>query len=238
MKLLSSIIKSSYVVQSNDVDYKNHIDLYKEKMLKEAQEECEEIINEAKEKAKKIVENANIETNKYIQEANSKTAEIIEDARKTGYEEGYIEGKKIADELIREANIYKKEYLNQKDNILNQTESDIVTLVLNICSKIIGKTIDEDSEAILDIIFKGINSLNARESLTIRVSKEDYDVVEMSKERILAMANLVEDIEIKSDISLKPGGCIIETSKGNVDVSIDTQLKEIKNLLKELLHSE
>ena len=60
----------------------------------------------------------------------------------------------------------------------------------------------------------------------------------MSRQRILAMANLVEDIEIRIDSTLSKGGCIIEGSKGNVDVSVGTQIEEMKKLLTTLLNSE
>jgi len=52
------------------------------------------------------------------------------------------------------------------------------------------------------------------------------------------MASLIEDIEVKIDNKLVRGNCIVETSKGNVDVSIDSQLEEMKTIVNMLLNRE
>ncbi|WP_202708789.1 FliH/SctL family protein [Sporosalibacterium faouarense] len=242
---MSSIIKSSYVIKTKPqktVETKvNNIDAERnilEEKLAEANKRYEEIIAEAQEKAKEIIDSAKSESESHIEEAYSKASNIVDEARKEGYEKGYNEGKTESDELIKEANQIKREYFTQRENLLNDLEDNIIELVINVCDKILGDLVEDNKEAILSIISKGIGSLNTREKMTIRVSEEDYDFVEMSKDRILAMANLVEDIEIKVDSSLEAGGCVIETSKGSVDSSLRTQFEEIKDLLQNLLNGE
>lgn len=240
---MSNIIKSSYVVQPttrNNIKVLNRRQevTLEEEILSDAKKEYERIIKEAKAEATEIIEEAKVQSEEYIEDAYSKSTKIIKEARQNGYQEGYNEGKKISDELIKEANQYKNQYYIQREEILKETEGDVVTLVLDICDKVFNDFVENNKESVLSIISKGINSLNGREKLVIRVSIEDYDFVEMYKDRILVMANLVEEIEIKADNSLNSGGCVIETSKGNVDASMETQLNEIRKLLKDLLNSE
>lgn len=238
---MSSIIKSSYIIQTdktNIIDQKEHLDNIKEKMIDDAKKEYDRIIKEAKSKADEMIWNAQVEYENSLEEAYAKSTKIIEDSQKKGYEEGFEIGKNEANKLIQEAIDVKKEYYIQKDNLLLEIEDDVITLVMDICEKVIGKTLADDRETILSIITKGINSLNVKESLVIKVSPSDYDLVEMSKQKILAMANLVEDIKVKPDNTLEVGGCIIETSKGSVDTSVKTQLEEIDTLLKDLLNRE
>ncbi len=241
MKSLSSIIKSSCIIQTDEhynINSKEHLNNIKNKIIEDANKEYERIIKEAKKKADEVIWNAQAEYENSIEEAYAKSTKIIEDFQKKGYQEGYEIGKNEADKLLQEAVDLKKEYYIQKDNLLMEIEKDVITLVMDICEKVIGKTLAEDREAILSIITKGINSLNAKENLVIRVSPNDYDLVEMSKQRILAMANLVEDIQVKPDNTLLPGGCIIETSKGSVDTSVKTQFEEINTMLLDLLNRE
>lgn len=243
MRSLSNIIKSSHVTKiipskSEPIIKKDEKeDIIKEKIL-EAIKKSDEIATEAENKAKEIIHNAKVESESYIEEAYTKAASIVEEARKKGYNEGFQEGKMVSDKLIEEANDLKKEYFLQRENLLREVEEDVINLTVNICEKILGDFVEENKEAIISIISKGINSLNAREKMIIRVSSGDFDFVEMSKDRILSMANQVEDIEIKADNTLEPGSCVIETSKGSVDSSLKTQFDEIKDLIQNLLNSE
>lgn len=239
MKSLSSIIKSTYVVQTDNVSsIKKNSDNSKDSIIDDTKKECERIIRDAKEKADEIIKNAQIECDSSIEEAYSKSTKIIEQYREKGYQEGFEIGKSESNKLIEEAIDIRKEYFKQKDKLLKDIENDVITLVMDICEKVIGKILVEDRESILSIITKGIHSLNAKENLILRVSPDDYDLVEMSKQKILSMGNLIEDIQVKSDNTLTAGGCIIETSKGSVDTSVRTQLDEINILLKDLLNRE
>ncbi|SCG83453.1 Flagellar assembly protein fliH [Proteiniborus sp. DW1] len=243
---LSSIIKSSQVRIVKKTESISHEQDIGAEVLADK-------IAEAKKLANSIVENAKIEAGKIVSKAIKDSEKILEDTHlkvksicdkargegyKAGYDEGYAEGKETSDELIREANEIKKGYLKEREIVLSNIEKDVVNMVITLCEKIINQKIIDDEEAIISVVLKGIDSLNVKENLIIKVSKDDYDIVEMSKQRILAKANLIEDIEVRIDSTLSKGGCIIEGSKGNVDVSVDLQIEEMKKLLTTLLNSE
>lgn len=244
--LLSSIIKSSQVrivkkPETVDHDKDVVIDVLANKIA-EAESLANTIIENAKIEAEKIVSKAVKDSEKVLEDTHLQVKSICDKARedgyKAGYAEGYSEGKEASDELIREANEIKKGYLKEREIILSNIEKDVVNMVMALCEKIVNQKITDDEEAIISVVLKGIDSLNVKENLIIKVSKDDYDIVEMSKQRILVMANLIEDIEVRIDSTLSKGGCIIEGSKGNVDVSVGLQIEEMKKLLTTLLNSE
>lgn len=243
---MSNIIKSSQIriidtslVNSTEIEGRK---LGLEDKIVEAKSAANDIIEKAKNEAENIILRASQEAEKVLEDTHSQVKNIFDSAKEDGYkkglEKGYTEGKKISDKLIEEANEIKKNYLKEREAVLSNIEKDIIYLVISLCEKIINQKLENDKEAIVSIILKGINSLNIKENLIIKVSKEDYDIVEMSKQRILAMANLVEDIEVRVDSTLSKGSCIIEGLKGNVDVSVDLQIEEMKKLLTTLLNSE
>ncbi len=49
---------------------------------------------------------------------------------------------------------------------------------------------------------------------------------------------MVDEIDIRINSDMIRGDCVLETSKGNVDVSINNQLKEIKDLLLTIMNNE
>lgn len=261
---MSSIIKSSQVnvveqnIRPNTENLENkepgksieEIDQLQkeyEEMLRRAKEESEELINSAKEEAQKTKDEALEDAREAAENLKNEAYEkgYIEGKDKgniEGYEEGsqrgYTEGKEESQELVEEANEIKREYLNEKERVLNSIEGDVIELVMNITSKILNQKIDEDDEVIIDLVLKGLATLNSKEDIRIRISKEDFEKVEGSREKILSKVNLIENLKIDVDSNLEKGDCIIESSKGNVDVSIDTQMKIVEEELKDLLDSE
>lgn len=248
---MSRIIKSSRVVEEKGDSLIKKIGNREEEILLEnAKEKYDEIVSIAGKEAESMIEKGKQEKKVILNEAYEKAEKKLnewkeeghEEGLKTGYEKGYAkgyeDGEKDSSVLIDEALEIKEKYIEQKESIYRETEKDMINLVVKVCEKVIYDKVDEDEKYIVSLVLKGIDSLNTTENLIIRVSKEDYGVVEKSKNKILAKASLVSELEIKIDSNLKKGDCIIETSKGNVDVSIDYQVRELKELLNNILNSE
>ena len=263
MKLLSNIIKSFRVIESDIVDRVDSKDQSQEqeaqdeiigKLLEEARVKGEEIISKAEEEANKIIESAHKAYEDRLDIANEKAKKIYQESKeegydagyemglekgyKEGYEAGYKEGKEEANKLIEEALCIKNEYIKTRSNLLKELEQEIIQLVIAIYEKVIYKKVEEDEELIVSLIANGIDNLEVSEKLTIIVSKEDYEMVNRSKDIILAKASLINDLEIRVNSNMEKGDCILETSKGSVDVSIKDQLKEVKELLISILSDE
>ncbi|MEY8303197.1 FliH/SctL family protein [Anaerosalibacter bizertensis] len=248
---MSRIIKSSKVVEERgDSLIKKTNNREEEILLKNAKKKYDEIVFAARSEAEKIIKSGHKEREAILNIAYREAENIsnkwkdkgyqegIKSGHTEGYDDGYEEGRRDSNILIDEALEIKEEYIKKKENLYREVEEDIIHLVLDISEKVIYDKINEDKEYITSLVLKGIESLNTTENLIVRISKEDYDIVEMSKNKILAKASLVNDLEIKVDSNLSKGDCIIETNKGSVDVSIDYQVNEIKELLNNILHSE
>ena len=250
---MPSIIKSFRVVETDnprilkDSDHNNKI---KEMYIQEAKSEYEKIISDAELKSQKIIEDAKEQHESMINIAYDRAKKITDESRENGfnqgyeigynegYEKGYSEGKTVSDKLIKDSLTIKEGYINEKNNLLKDLEEDIIDLVVNIYEKVINKKTEEDNEIIISLVLNGIRNLDLTEKLTIITSKDDYGILEMSKDIILAKASMISELNIKYDISLEKGDCILETSKGNIDVSIKNQLEEVRELLITILNNE
>ncbi|WMM26624.1 FliH/SctL family protein [Tissierella sp. MB52-C2] len=253
---MSNVIKSFRVIETeskkiiDDSENKKVIEKIIEDAREEAEKEYEIIIDEAKEEALKIIEDSEGQKESMINDAYVKAKEILEEHKaigydegheagyKGGYEKGYNEGKVESSQLIKEALDIKNDYISTKDKLLKELEEDIIELVINIYEKVIDKKTEEDNELIVSLVLNGISNLDLTDKLTIVVSKEDYNILEMAKEEILAKASMITELDIKYDISLVKGDCILETSKGNIDASLENQLEEVKELLTTILNNE
>lgn len=222
--------------------------------IEEARKKYKLIIDNANEKASLLMKEADLLVKEKISKGKDKAKEIYEDAKENGYEQGYnngfneghkegynkgySNGKEVADKLIKEALEIKNNYIELKKNLYKEVEEDVINLVIEIYEKIFYEKLEKDNNTITSLVLKGLDSLDLTDNIRILVSKEDIEAIESSKDRILAEASLVEDLEVKVDSKLSKGDCIIETSKGNVDVSLKDQVKEINSLLLDILNSE
>ncbi|NLV89701.1 MAG: hypothetical protein GX021_10125 [Tissierellia bacterium] len=258
MRLLSNVIKSFRVVEVESVDPiitdtsvdNKELEKILEDTLLKAKEEYESIIHDAKAESKKIIENAEVKYEEMINAAYTRAKEIMDQSKEEGYKEGYEngfsegydkgykEGKEKSNILINEALEIKTHYLEKRNSLLKELEEDIIELVVSIYEKVINKRTEEDNELIVSLVLNGIKNLDLTDKLTIISSKEDYEILEMARQEILAKSSFISELEIKYDMSLEKGDCILETSKGSIDVSIKNQLEEVKELLTSILNNE
>ncbi len=259
---MSNVIKSFRILEKDFVQNQvekaqgdESIDVkVKEIMLEEAKKEAENIIIIAEERSKQILKDVEKEKNDILIKAKDKSEIMMDEAKKEGhregyeegfdkglqegYDKGYNEGKTVSDGLIEESIDIKNDYIETRNNLLEELEEDIIKLVIEIYEKIFDKEIEENDDMITSLVLKGIKNLDPTDKLTIIVSKDDFDTLSKAKDEILAKASLINELEIKYDINLTKGDCILETSKGNIDISIKDQINEVRELLTTILNNE
>ena len=256
---MSNVVKSFRVVERESIELGNttdsgesHVDanIVKDVLLYEARKEAEMIVEIAKQQSKLIAEEAKTRKEALINGAYDESKNILEEARKLGYAEGYDqgfaegsdngynEGKAVSDNLIKESLEIKNGYIDERKNLSEDLEEDIIHLVIDIYEKILGDRTKEDDQLIISLVLNGIKNLDPTDKLTIISSKEDFEVLEAARDEILSKASLINELEIKYDIGLDKGDCILETAKGNIDLGIKDQLNEIRELLTTILNNE
>lgn len=255
MKSLSNIIKSTRIIERQLVSREEETDtsIYEalleearekyDEIIKDAMKTSEEIINSAYEKSEEVLNNTHKRAQDIFKESEIKGYEIghkkgYKEGYDDGYYKGYKEGKEDSKKLISQALDIKKEYIDKRNYLLKDVEKDLIQLVISVYEKVLYEKVEEDEELIVSLILNGIDNLEISQKLTIIVSEEDYEAVKKSKDIILAKASLVDEIDIRINSDMIRGDCVLETSKGNVDVSINNQLKEIKDLLLTIMNNE
>jgi flagellar assembly protein FliH len=116
-----------------------------------------------------------------------------------------------------------KELTGMRKRVRMEAEESAVKLAIAIGRRIIHRELATDPEAILGLVVSAFQKLNAREVHRLRVAPADLAVIQ----EIRARLNLPPGLEISADSELPPGSAIFETSRGELDASVDTQLAEI-----------
>lgn len=105
-----------------------------------------------------------------------------------------------------------------------EAEEDAVRLSLAVARKILHREVTIDPESLLGLVKAALQRVDARELNRLRLNPEDIPPLE----RHLAKLGLPPRLEVVADPSLERGGVILETDRGQLDASIDTQLAEIE----------
>jgi flagellar assembly protein FliH len=199
----------------------------------------EDIIEEAKKKALQIIEDAKMQSQHILlqsnKEAEAQKEKIFEESFNKAYDEG---AKKVRDEyenLICEAKKIREKAEEDYKSILSGMESDIVNMLFDMTEKILTKEISLGGDYIIELVRQGIEKCRSSENIVIRVSIHDYDKVNENKEFIMSHAKGIGMVEIKKDISLEKGSCLIETPCGAVDCSVYTKFEGIREAFQQIL---
>lgn len=197
----------------------------------EVMKRAEAIIKKAKAEAKTIIDEAMVK----IEEEREI---VLEQARKNGFEEGYNQAMSQCEDIIQESGLIKKKAIEETDAFLSGIEEEVVDIIMDIARKIVEVELSINREDILYLVKNALEGCLHKDYILLKVSKEDYQYVEESKNKLLAMVQGIGEIEIKLDHTLKTGSCILETPFGAVDGSAGTRLNEIEKVFKGLIGKE
>lgn len=144
----------------------------------------------------------------------------IEEGSKAGREAATVALQPVMDRLLRSCS----EVAGLRARIRKETEGDIVSLTVAIARRVLRRELSVDPEAIHGVVKAALEKVQSKEICVIRTHPEHVPGVRNYFEK----AGLSAGIEIVADASLQPGGLVVETKRGNVDASVETQLKEIE----------
>ncbi len=252
---MSRLYKSQAVVVGDPLEIKNETEKQNSIAVSEKQvgqhNEKEDILDI---KSSEIIKRAQDNAVQLIDQAKQKSLDMYakaqEDGYNTGFEEGYTKGIEegqikgrqqgldTAQEMIEEALEMRRRALETKEQIIKEAEAEIIRIVLEVSRKLIGEQMKIDREAVLWPVRKALEKCAFSSKVIMKVSSEDYDVVELSKNRLLAELEGISQLEIIADDALPLGSCLLETDAGYINSGLEVQLSRIEKSFRELLGHE
>lgn len=178
-----------------------------------------------------------------LRQIESDAARAVEEARCQGFAEGErsgaARGEQMAQQARQSADLATErlgrtleELAHLRRRLRSEAEHDVVRLSIAIARRILHREIEVDREALGGVVKAAIERLDLRETHRIRVNPNDVAPLRQQLER----CGMPPRLEVAGDPSLPPGSAIFETSRGTLDASIATQLKEIERGFVDRLH--
>lgn len=232
----------------------------KQNMLEEAQASADEILKKAEDaafaevkrqtdQANEIKADAEKEADSIIQKARNEAAQIVAEAQAererqkseaynegfdAGHTEGYDKGSAEVDRLIERMHKMLDAVMQRREEILQDTESQIVELVILMARKVIKILSENQKNVIMANTLAALKKVKTRGEVTLRVNLEDVKLTTANVDEFIKHVENIKGITVLEDSSVERGGCIVETDFGAIDARISSQLTELENKILEV----
>ncbi len=232
----------------------------KAQMLEEAKQEADKILRDAQkaafdevkrktDQAQVIRQQAQDEASKILDDAKAEADRIIEDAKsrmeqeaKTGYNDGFAKGQEAgfkegnleAQRLTDRLHTIIERMMDKRQEILAETEQQIVDLVLLMTRKIVKVISENQKNIVVSNVVQALRKVKGRGDVIIRVNLADVAMTTQHIKDFLSTAENIKNISVVEDSTVDRGGCIIETDFGAIDARIAIQLNEIEQKILEV----
>jgi flagellar assembly protein FliH len=146
---------------------------------------------------------------------------------------GLAEGKKAAaaeiEPVVERLSRGIAELTVCRSRLRKQAEDDLVKLALAIAKRILRRELSIDPDALKGVVAAALERIQARDVCTVHAHPDDAPAIERH------IHALGVSTQILPDKSLRRGDLLIDTSRGTLDASLDTQLAEIERGLTDRL---
>ena len=240
--------------------YRDRWEIEKGDMIAEAQSRSESILKDAEkaafdevkrktDQAQIIRQEAEDEAAKIIADAEKKATEIVTAAKekmdaqmkdgyaegfKKGQESGFKEGSLEAQRLTDRLHTIIERMMDKRQEILAETEQQIVDLVLLMTRKIVKVISENQRNIVVSNVVQALRKVNGRGEVIIRVNLNDVAMTTQHVKDFLSAAENIKNITVVEDSTVDRGGCLIETDFGSIDAKIVSQLNEIEQRILEV----
>jgi flagellar assembly protein FliH len=193
----------------------------------QAQDEAEEIVAKAKQEAALIVAEAKAKLDQQLKEG-------YDEGFKKGQESGFREGNMEAQRLTDRLHTIIERMMDKRQEILAETEQQIVDLVLLMTRKIVKVISENQRNVVVSNVVQALRKVKGRGEVIIRVNLNDVAMTTQHIKDFLSAAENIKNITVVEDSTVDRGGCVIETDFGAIDAKIASQLNEIEQRILEV----
>lgn len=147
-----------------------------------------------------------------------------------GYSQGERAGLDMAARQLRAVHDRLGQTLDQlvglREDLTYRTERQVVELALAMAARILHREILLDRELLLVMARIAIDRLGDATTATIKLHPDDEAAARGARESWPGGS-----VTIVTDAAVRPGGCVVQTPQGEVEVGVDAQVKELATAL-------
>src|SRR5574344_2252270 len=166
-----------------------------------------------------------IDDRNLVSRAQEEAGAIKEASAQDGYKEGIAK----AEEDIAQLRESLSKFMLAKDEVFGYIAPDIVEISVDIARKIIKKEIEQNPQTVMDMVLDVLKNVSKDEKqVNIKVNPSQIAFIKGSLPDILTESGFEAKIKITPDETVDEGGCVVYTTNGVIDATINTHVEIIK----------
>lgn len=214
-----------------------------------AKERAEEVILAGKKKAEEMLAEAKRQEQAILDKAKQQVQERLEQAAEEGHREGLEKGLEEGharmhaetQERIRQIQAQAKKTLDQAEyiraHLISGAEEEVVDLAMTIASAVIRNHAEINRDIVVKLAGEALERAVSSGYYSIFVSPDDVELLQEFIAELRRSASGGTRIHIIPDSSISHGGCKVETENGMVDMTLESQLEQIRKALRDELEN-
>ncbi len=199
-----------------------------EKMFRESVEKAQTVLNQARVEALKIKKAA------YEEGYVDGMEKGCEDGRKKAYEEHKEELKEECRDLQKKIEAYVLEMEHAKERVTEEYLDDLKNIALAIGEKIIQTSLKSSGDVVKNMILAATDKLKKTAWAKIYISDDPEEKavdIRGDAELMRELSRISDNVKIIVMEDAAPGTCIVELPQEVMDISVGTQMENIKEIL-------
>ncbi len=153
--------------------------------------------------------------------------DAVQTAEPSGQLDAELDGIRNARKSLQKA---AREIQEIREQFLTEAPQKLVDLSIEIAKKVLMQEIQADRHQIDPIVTEALSRVPSRSDVVVHLHPDDLARCEQAGESDEASDK--NAVSFVADAKVQRGGCLLKTSRGDVESSIDGQLEEISQALK------
>jgi len=148
-----------------------------------------------------------------------------------GFEEGYRQAQSDLQPLVSSLKEATRSLADEREDLIRGAELVVVRLAYEIARKVVGHEVQMSTDAIVYTVREALRRIADRDRIVLRLNPQDVRTIRSNRYLQRDLFETFAEVDIREDEEVARGGCIVETSSGLIDATIETQLAEIEAAL-------
>lgn len=168
-------------------------------------------------KANALVKKAEEDVVHAHQEAEKEAQRLKAEAKAEGFQEG-----------LEQFNEHLLAFEATARALRLELQQQIIPIALKAAKKVVATQLELKPDTIVDIVLQALTPAMHSRRVILYVNKEDKEILESHKSKIKTILEQLQTLSIQERADISPGGCIIETEAGIINVTIENQWRALE----------
>ncbi len=159
-----------------------------------------------------------------VERATERAAQLERDALQQGLEQGRAQAREHAARALLDI-------ASARAEAVAEIEASAVQAVSLITKRLVGEAFAADPERIHALVAPLLARVRRARCIVLRVNPEDEPALRARIDEHGKRLDIQGAVELRCDASLQRGGCVVESSLGELDARVETRVDELARAL-------